>query len=102
MNNKPKFSLKLVVAKISGVGRKLLPYSLLAFLVFVALLYGFVFLRINNLSSAQPTADAVSSQVKAAQLPHIDQTVVNQLQSLQDNSVSVQALFNQARSNPFQ
>ncbi len=75
---------------------------MLVFLLFVALLYGFVLLRISNLSNLQPPEEAVNSQVKAAALPHIDQSVVNQLQSLQNNSVNVQALFNQARNNPFQ
>lgn len=77
-------------------------YSFVIFLVFVAGLYGFVLFRIGNLNNAQPTQDAVNSQVQAAQIPHIQPSVVNQLNSLQDNSVSVQALFNQERNNPFQ
>ena len=102
MTAKPKLSIKASRSKLSRLGKKLRPYSLLAFLVFVALLYGFVLLRISTLSGLQPSSDAVSSQVKAANLPHIDQSVVDQLQSLQDHSVSVQTLFNQARNNPFQ
>lgn len=102
MSTKPKLTPKAMLLKLSNLGKRLRPYSLLAFLLFIALLYGFVLLRINSLSSLQPSEDAVSSQVKAAKLPHIDQSVVTQLQSLQNNSVSVQALFNQARSNPFQ
>lgn len=77
-------------------------YSVLAFIVFVCLIYGFVMFRFNSLRNAEPSADAVSSQVKSARVPHIDQAVVKQLESLEDNSVNVQALFNQARRNPFQ
>lgn len=102
MSTKPTLTINTLLAKLNGLGKRLRPYRLLAFLLFVALLYGFVLLRINSLSNLQPSEDAVSSQVKAAKLPHIDQSVVNQLQSLQNNSVSVQALFDQARSNPFQ
>ena len=102
MTTKPNFNLKSVIARLTSLGQQVRPYALLIFILFVALLYGFVLLRVNSLSHAQPSADAVSGQVKAAKLPHIDQTVVNQLQSLQDNSVNVQALFNQARNNPFQ
>jgi len=94
--------LSVLIDKLSSQLNLLRRYSFVIFLVFVAALYSFVLLRINSLSSAQPSAAAVSSQVKAAAVPHIDQSVVNQLQSLQDNSVSVQALFNQARSDPFQ
>jgi len=88
--------------RASRLLRRLQPYSLLIFIVFVGLIYTFLLLRAHSLDNAEPSADAVSSQVKAARIPHIDQTVVNQLQSLHDNSVNVQTLFNQGRSNPFQ
>lgn len=101
-NDKPKFDLRsladAIVAKLEGARR----YSFVIFIVIVALLYSFLVLRINSLSSSQPTADAVSKQVKAARVPHIDQSVIDQLQSLQDNNVSVKSLFDSARSNPFQ
>lgn len=77
-------------------------YSFTLFIVFVVCLYGFLLFRVNNLSNAQPKTEDVNKQVNAAAIPHIDQAVVKQLQSLQDNSVSVQSLFDQARSNPFQ
>lgn len=99
---KEKPSLKSLAAKGAAALKQVRRYSLLLFLAFVLLIYGFLMLRINSLSNIQPSSDAVSSQVKAARIPHVDQAVVKQLQSLQDNSVSVQALFNQARSNPFQ
>lgn len=101
--NQPKFGAQVqdISEKASGVLRRVSRYRFVLFLIFVALIYGFVVLRINSLSNAQPTDDAVNSQVQAARIPHIDQSVVNQLQSLQDNSVSVKSLFNQARANPF-
>lgn len=100
--NKEKPSIKDLTVKATAALKQVRRYSLALFLAFVFLLYGFIFLRINSLSNIQPSNDAVSSQVKAARIPHIDQPVVDQLQSLQDNSVSVQALFDQARRNPFQ
>ncbi|HVV66911.1 MAG TPA: hypothetical protein VHB72_02465 [Candidatus Saccharimonadales bacterium] len=94
--NNPVFEKVLVVL---GWARR---YSFIIFLIFIACVYGFIIMRINDLNNAQPSPDAVSSQVKADRIPRIDQNVVQQLQSLQDNSVNVQALFNQARNNPFQ
>ena len=90
--------LEKLTARLSGLRR----YSFIIFVAFVALLYGFLLFRVNSLSSEQPSQIAVDSQVKAAAIPHIDQKVVQQLQSLQDNSVNVKTLFNQARNNPFQ
>jgi hypothetical protein len=100
--SKEKLDVQKLLTEARGFLQSARRYSFFVFLLFVALLYGFVLLRINALSTAQPSSDAVSSQVQAAEIPHIDQSVVNQLQSLQNNSVSVQALFNQARNNPFQ
>lgn len=100
--SKQKLDIKQLPVKAVAYGRKLGPYSFLIFLVFVAGLYSFVIFRVNTLSNTEPSEAAVSSQAKTAQNLHIDTAVVKQLKSLQDNSVSVQALFDQARSNPFQ
>ena len=98
----PKFDRQALLDTITARLSSLRRYIFVIFVLFVAGLYSFVLFRVNSLSHAQPVASDVTSQVKAAAIPHIDQAVVKQLQSLQDNSVSVQALFNQARSNPFQ
>ncbi len=97
-----KEKLQALVQKLQDILQTSRRYSLVAFIIFVAALYGFVLLRINSLSNVQPSSDAVNSQVQAAHIPRVDPTVIRQLQSLQDNSVSVQTLFNDARSNPFQ
>ncbi|HVX47850.1 MAG TPA: hypothetical protein VHA05_00640 [Candidatus Saccharimonadales bacterium] len=94
--------LKDLSNKVLSTLNKLKPYSLFIFLAFVLCVYGFVLFRANQLNSQEPSDDAVNSHVKAAQLPHIDPVVVEQLKTLHDNSVSVQALFDQGRSNPFQ
>lgn len=99
--NANKLDLKLLTAKASLGIEKARRFSLPGFVILVVLLYGFVLFRINTLSNAQPSSDSVTSQVRAARVPHIDQAVVKQLESLHDNSVNVQTLFNEARSNPF-
>jgi len=77
-------------------------YSLILFIGLVVIVYGFVLFRINSLNNAQPSEATISSKVEAGKTLRIDPKVVQQLQSLQDNSVSVKTLFNQARDNPFQ
>lgn len=76
-------------------------YRALIFFVVIASLYGFILWRINVLSNAPPSQADVSSAEKGTASPHVSDTVVQKLQSLQDNSVSVQSLFEQARNNPF-
>ncbi len=101
MNN-IKLKFQELTAKLIADSEKLRRYSLLSFIIFVSLIYGFLLFRINSLSGQQPTEAAINKQIKAAKIPQIDKSVVKQLESLQDNSVNVQTLFNQARSNPFQ
>jgi len=97
-----KLDIKTIEEELGREATKLNKYSLVLFILFIALIYGFVLFRINSLSHAEPSTTAISSQVKTTHVAHIDESVVKQLESLQDNSVSVQALFDQARSNPFQ
>jgi len=99
---KQKLSPRDLLQKLQEVTQRVNRYAIVLFIAFVAVLYAFLVLRVNNLTNIQPSPDAVNSQVKAAHIPRIDPAVVQQLQSLQDNSVSVQSLFNSARANPFQ
>ena len=98
--NKPGF--RISISKITSIGAKFRPYLLLGFIVFVFLLYGFLMLRLNTLLNTQPSDSDVAQQIDTAKVPHIDETVVKQLESLQDNSVRVKSLFQDARNNPFQ
>jgi len=82
-----------------GLG-KIQKYLPVIFACLLLIIYGFLMYRINVLTSAGP--DTSTSPAKTARVPHIDPKLLDQLQSLQDNSTSVQTLFDQARDNPFQ
>jgi hypothetical protein len=81
--------------------QKLNRYAGILILLLVAGVYGFVLLRINQLSNVQPSESDISAQSASATIPKVDPHVVNQLESMKDNSVNVQTLFDQARGNPF-
>lgn len=74
------------------------------FLFFLVLtsIYGYIVWRINVLSSAPPSTTDVTNAQQNVSLPKIPEATVQKLQGLQDNSVRVQTLFNEARQNPFQ
>lgn len=100
--NKSKPNARELLDKLLLTVHSLRRYSIVAFLLLVAVIYGFILFRISSLYNAQPSSDAVSSQVQASRVLHVDKSIVKQLQSLQDNNVNVKALFDQARANPFQ
>jgi hypothetical protein len=85
-------SLKQALAKINA-------YKVFIFFLIVATAYGYILWRINVYSNV-PADPAQEAAQKSAQ-PHIDAATVEKIQSLRDNSVSVQSLFDSARQNPF-
>jgi hypothetical protein len=101
-NSKLNLNLKSLPVLLENIEHLVSRYAIILFFLLLVAVYGFILLRINSLSNAQPDSSAVSTQAQTVAIPHIDPTVVQQIQNLQDNSVSVQALFNQARTNPFQ
>ena len=101
MNDKPKLGVGSLSQLVTAVERRLSKYTVVMFLILLAATYGYVLFRISVLVNVQPSDADVTTQAKAAAVPHVDPTAVKQLESLQDNSVNVKSLFNQARSNPF-
>ena len=95
-------NLKASLGKLTAAYQKTRRYSVLAFVVLVVAIYGLLLLQINSLGNTTPSSGAIVNESGKAKVPHIDEAVVKQLESLQDNSVSVKTLFDQARSNPFQ
>jgi hypothetical protein len=100
MSKDVNIDLKDLPKQLSALGHKSAPYVPILFFILVAITYGFILLRITTLSNAQPSDTEISTKVSEL-TPHIDKTAASQLQSLENNNVNVQTLFNQARANPF-
>jgi len=93
--------LKTILQKLTAALKVFKRYQTIVFIILLALIYGFLVFRINTLSSQQPSDADIALQQTASKSPHIDQTVVDKIQQLQDNSVQVKTLFSNARKNPF-
>jgi uncharacterized protein involved in cysteine biosynthesis len=102
MKQSPNISVKALADITTTVLRQLRRYTVVLFLLLLVAVYGFVLFKVNELIGTQPNDADVSAQVQASATPHVDPATVTQMQALQDNSVRVQSLFDQARSNPFQ
>lgn len=96
-----KLDIKNITGKLSGLLQKLKGYSVFIFVVFILLVFSFLVFRINMLARIEPSDDAVAAKLQTTKRPKIDQDSIDKLQALQDNSVEVQTLFQQARNNPF-
>jgi hypothetical protein len=83
---------------VGGILKRLRTYSGIGFFLVVAALYGFILWRINVYSNTP----AAQSEANAASQPHINPEIAQKMLDLQNNSVNVQTLFDEARQNPFQ
>ena len=96
-----QLDLKSIKPALRGLARTLGKYySVLLFLLFMGV-YGFMVVKINSLSNPVVDDSEIAEEVKTLPTPRIDETAANKLQSLKDNSVNVQTLFEKGRTNPF-
>ena len=101
MKNKDlNISTESIKGQVSALAKKIATYRIFLFFLVIASLYGYILWRINVYSNAPASESEVSAKTTAQ--PRIDPDTVKKIQSLQDNSVSVQSLFDTARQNPFQ
>lgn len=98
MNKENKLSPQQLTAIVS----KYKSHLWVLVLVFFILIYGYALLSIQGFKNEKPSQSQISSNLKTTSVPVINQNVVNQLETMKNNSVSVTALFNQSRQNPFQ
>jgi len=98
----PEINLKAIQPAATKTLHSLRKYaSVLTFLLFTGI-YGYMVFQINSFSNPVVDEAEVLSEAKALPVPRIDEESAKKLQSLEDNSVNVQTLFEQGRTNPFQ
>lgn len=97
-----KQNIQVLKHKLIASLRLLGKYAAVVFVLFFVVIYSFLLWRIITLNQIQPSQSDLDAQLQTAKVPHIDQSVVDKIKQLQDNSVNVQTLFDKARSSPFQ
>lgn len=98
----PELNLKSAKSAVSRWLHTMRKYAgVIIFLLFTGT-YGYLIYQINVLSNPSIDESLVLSESKTVPLPKLDEDAAKKLQSLEDNSVNVQTLFNQSRVDPFQ
>lgn len=71
------------------------------FMVFFLGIYIFLVYRINGFINREPDPAALNTQLQTIQRLRIDQDSIDRLIDLEEQSVEIKTLFEQARNNPF-
>jgi hypothetical protein len=74
---------------------------LIAFIVLVGV-FSFMLIKIYWLASAEPTSDQVDEKISSLRITKLDEDAVSIIQSLQDRNISIESLFDNGRTNPFE
>lgn len=96
-----KTSIPLSKDVIFGYLRTIRRYSALLFILLLLVIYGFLAWRISQLMQREPDQTAIATELKTVGVPKVNEDVIKKMEQLEDNSVSAQTLFDEARKNPF-
>lgn len=97
-----KFDIKELPKKITPIIAKLQQYAGFALVLTVLFIFGFVVLKIRSYATVEPSQTQVDEKLLELKRTTIDQKAINKIESLESTNVSVKALFDKARDNPFQ
>lgn len=64
-------------------------------------LYGYIIMQISTISGYTPDETEVTEQVTAVSKPKVDTQTAKIIESLEEQNINVQTIFNEARDNPF-
>jgi len=98
MNN---LDIKALPILLKSLLQRLSKYAVIISVIAVLLIYCFLVLRINMLSQHEPSETEVNDQLKTSNRLKIDQESIAKIEKLEDQNISVQSLFKNARDNPF-
>lgn len=99
---KLQFNIKDLSNKLQPLVQKARRYIILIFILSLALVFGFLLIRIGMLAESEPSQTAIDEKLTSVKRPKVDQNAIDKIKQLEETNVEVQSLFNQARDNPFQ
>ena len=102
MSKDLNIEFKKITNKVVPILQKVRRYVVVIFIIVLVAMYSFLVLRINTLASSEPSEEEVVEKMLTVKRLRIDQSAVDKILQLQDSNVSVKALFDQFRDNPFQ
>lgn len=70
------------------------------FIIIVAVIISFMFIRISMMSTAEPKSYE-KAEAKSVKVIRIDEDSITVIKQLQDKNISIETLFSQDRYDPF-
>lgn len=76
-------------------------YAVMIFIIGFVGVYAYLVMRVNTLVQTEPSESQLDEKLKDIKRTKIDEEAVMNIMRLRDQNVEVEALFEEARDNPF-
>lgn len=74
---------------------------MIIFVIF-SIMIGVIIQRAGNLSSSEPSYAEIKEKIESLETKKIDKESLSKLKELEEQSVSIESLFDNGRTNPFE
>lgn len=88
--------------QFSGLKDIFVKHALIIFVFFIVGLFGFMTFNIARFANQDPTESQKDETISAVKTVKLDEKSIQKIQSLQDQNISIESLFDNGRANPFQ
>ena len=95
-------NVDVILTKLESAKDYAAKHIVIISIVLIVLLFGFMVVRIYLLSTAEPTQSQVDEKLNSYKTVRLDPQVVSLFRSLEDQNISIESLFDNGRTNPFQ
>lgn len=79
----------------------LIKYRVILFIVVVSSAYGFMILRIAQMSTIEPTQQQKSEALLSVKIVKINEEAITVIKQLEDQNISIETLLDPGRYDPF-
>lgn len=94
--------LEKVIKYLKPIENIVKKYPGVVFLLFFSILAGYLVVRIGYLSRQEPTKSQIDQKLTEIGQTKIDSESLNKLKELEGRNISIEALFDNGRTNPFE
>ena len=94
--------LEIITNKLIVVKDFIARYAVLLFVLFVAVIFGFLTLNIASFANREPTDTQIEERLSGSRGITLKDDVVQKIEALQDHNISLESLFDNGRDNPFE
>lgn len=91
-----------LLASLVTIKDLIVRYRIILFAFIIAIIMGFMILRISQMSTMEPSVQQKNDALQSVKVVKIDESAINVIKQLESKDITIEALFDPGRYDPFQ